>query len=248
MPRSPRALARAARAALSSFLPLFLWLFLPLSLASCRRAAPDAPRELAVPAAIQVLKNGRFLYTYVEPSGTFSTTDKAEIIPEVSRKVVRVVDPTQTKNDESTSVYVTDVNELLKSDKVPARPLGREAFETAAIAQLPPGASSVLAGNHAPGPATPQPEIKSAPGKPVVTIYGTSWCGACRTARQYFSDHKIPFADKDIEQDQDAARELAEKAAKMGIPTDRVPVLDVRGRLLLGFDPARVEALLGSPT
>jgi hypothetical protein len=34
----------------------------------------------------------------------------------------------------------------------------------------------------------------------------------------------------------------------MGIPTDRVPVLDVRGRLLLGFDPARVEALLGQPT
>jgi glutaredoxin len=82
----------------------------------------------------------------------------------------------------------------------------------------------------------------------VVTIYGTSWCGACRAARQYFSEHKIPFADKDIEQDPAAARELGEKAAKMGIPTDRVPVLDVRGRLLLGFDPARVQALLGDRT
>lgn len=60
--------------------------------------------------------------------------------------------------------------------------------------------------------------------------------------------HKIPFADKDIERDPAAARELAEKAAKLGVPTDRVPVLDVRGRLLLGFDPARVQALLGSPT
>ena len=34
----------------------------------------------------------------------------------------------------------------------------------------------------------------------------------------------------------------------MGIPTDRVPVIDVRGRLLLGFDKARIEALLGQPT
>jgi len=84
--------------------------------------------------------------------------------------------------------------------------------------------------------------------KPVVTIYGTSWCGACRAAREYMASHKIPFADKDIERDPEAARELAEKAAKMGIPTDRVPVLEVRGRLLLGFDPARVEALLGQPT
>jgi hypothetical protein len=34
----------------------------------------------------------------------------------------------------------------------------------------------------------------------------------------------------------------------MGIPTDRVPVIDVRGRLLLGFDQARIETLLGEPT
>ena len=34
----------------------------------------------------------------------------------------------------------------------------------------------------------------------------------------------------------------------MGIPTDRVPVIDVRGRLLLGFDKARIETLLGEPT
>jgi hypothetical protein len=34
----------------------------------------------------------------------------------------------------------------------------------------------------------------------------------------------------------------------MGIPTDRVPIIDVRGRLLLGFDRARVEALLGEST
>ena len=42
--------------------------------------------------------------------------------------------------------------------------------------------------------------------------------------------------------------ELAEKASKLGIPTDRVPVIDVRGRLLLGFDRARIEALLGEST
>lgn len=34
----------------------------------------------------------------------------------------------------------------------------------------------------------------------------------------------------------------------MGVPTDRVPVIDVRGRLLLGFDKARIESLLGERT
>jgi hypothetical protein len=63
-----------------------------------------------------------------------------------------------------------------------------------------------------------------------------------------FAGRKIPFADKDIEKDADAAHELASKAAKMGIPTDRVPVIDVRGRLLLGFDRERIEMLLGEAT
>ena len=82
----------------------------------------------------------------------------------------------------------------------------------------------------------------------MVTVYGTSWCGVCRQARQYLMQHKIPFADKDVETDEAAARELADKAARLGVPTDRVPILDVRGRLLVGFDPERVEALLGQGT
>ena len=136
--------------------------------------------------------------------------------------------------------------------------MSREAFETAALAALPGGQSSPFAGTtggaclprRAPAgaPATP-PGGTVPPGTtPVVTIYGTSWCGACRAAREYMTAHKIPFADKDIERDPSAAQELADKASKMGIPTDRVPVIDVRGRLLLGFDRERIEALLGQPT
>jgi len=221
-------------------------------MAGCRRSAPAAPAAEPTLQQLEVLKDGRHLFTYVEPSGAFATTDKPEIIPEAARKLVRVIDPGQTKAAETTLVYVTDVNSLMTAGKAPAHPMPREAFETAAIAQLPPGASSPRGaqGAHPPPPplAADAGAPRSAPGTPVVTVYGTSWCGACRQARAYFAERKIPFADKDIEQDPAAARELGEKAAKMGIPTDRVPVLDVRGRLLLGFDRARVEALLGDPT
>jgi glutaredoxin len=215
--------------------------------AACRRSAPAAPSAEPAPQQLEVLKDGRHLFTYVEPSGAFATTDKPEIIPETARKLVRVIDPGQMKPAGTSLVYVTDVNSLLTAGKAPARPMPREAFETAAIAQLPPGASSPM-GAHPPQPMGDAGAPQSPPGKAVVTVYGTSWCGACRQARAYFAERKIPFADKDIEQDPAAARELGEKAAKMGIPTDRVPVLDVRGRLLLGFDRARVEALLGDPT
>ena len=225
---------------------------------ACRRPAPDAPPPSApgMPATIEVLKEGRWLFTYVEPSGTFTTTDKPDSVPAAARALVRVFDPAAPdKGDTSGRVYVTNLNEVLAKGKASARVMSREAFETAALAASPTGQSSPLAAESmrpAPIPAldggAALPSGAGSAGTPVVTIYGTSWCGACRAARQYLTERKIPFADKDIERDADAARELATKAAKMGIPTDRVPVIDVRGRLLLGFDKARIEALLGEAT
>ena len=225
--------------------------------ASCKRPAPEAPPAppAGMPATIEVLKGGRWLFTYAEASGTFATTDKPESVPEPARSLVRVLDPAAPdKAGPAGQVYVTNLNEVLGKGKASARVMSREAFETAALAGYPTGESSPMAAQRmhpAPLPALDggvAPAKPSAGGAPVVTIYGTSWCGACRAARQYLTERKIPFADKDIERDADAAHELAEKAAKMGIPTDRVPVIDVRGRLLLGFDKARIEALLGEPT
>jgi glutaredoxin 3 len=230
------------------------------SFGACRRSAPEAaPQPRSQPGVVEILKGGRWLFTYVEPAGTFATTDKPESVPEVARAIVRVFDPADmAKTDAPGQVYVTDLNQLLKSGKAPARPLSRDGFETAAIAQLPPGASSALArrGSEAPPVAAPPAAPLAAsgdagatpPGTPVVTIYGTSWCGACRSARQYLTERRVPFADKDIERDPAAARELTEKASKLGIPTDRVPIIEVRGRLLQGFDRARIDALLGEPT
>jgi glutaredoxin len=229
-----------------------------LAFTACKRSAPEAPPvpRAGAPATIEVLKEGRWLFTYAEPKGTFATTDKPESVPESARALVRVFDPSAPeKTPGGGQVYVTNLNDVLSKGRAPARPMSREAFETGALAAHPTGESSPLAAQTmrpVPIPAADggaaAPPPPAAGGPPVVTIYGTSWCGACRAARQYFAGRKIPFADKDIEKDADAARELAAKAAKMGIPTDRVPVIDVRGRLLLGFDRARIEMLLGEAT
>jgi glutaredoxin len=220
----------------------------------CHRAVPEmAPVMTAAPPSIEILKGGRWLFTYAEAAGTFATTDKPESVPAEARGVVRVFDPAEPMKTQAAGdrVYVTSLNEVIDKGKSSARAMSREAFETAALAGLPRGQSSPYAAEQ-PRPA-PMPAVDaggaSAPnGTPVVTIYGTSWCGACRAAREFLTERKIPFADKDVERDPEAARELATKASKMGIPTDRVPIIDVRGVLLLGFDRARIEALLGQPT
>jgi glutaredoxin 3 len=236
------------------------WVLLPLALAAitaCKKGAPPAPPSSAkVETPTQEFsKESPLLYTYVEPKGTFATTDKADDIPKDARRLVRVVDPTKStpSGPDTTKVYALDINDLLASGKAQARALSREAFETGALAQLPPGESSPVAGPH--GPPLPEelpPGVDSGAsgtvGPAVVTVYGTPWCGACKAVKQYLASKHIPYAYKDIENDPAAARELQAKASKMGIPTDRVPILDVRGRLLLGFDRARLDAMLGDAT
>jgi glutaredoxin len=225
---------------------------------ACRRSAPPAPPVVAAKSAetpVTFSKDSPLLYTYVEPKGTFTTTDKADDVPENARRLVRVVDPSKPAPDrrDATKVDAVDLGELLTAGKAQSRLLSREAFETGALAQLPPGESSPMAGPHGPVLADELPTgvdagTTAAGSAPVVILYGTPWCGACKSAKQYLASKHIPFAYKDIENDPAAARELQVKASRMGIPTDRVPILDVRGRLLLGFDRARLDAMLGEST
>ena len=229
--------------------------------AGCKKGAPPAPPPTAQAELppFEVSKDSAVLFTHVEPNGNFATTDKPDSVPEIARRLVRVIDPAKgvAERHDTSSVYVVDLREVLANGKARARAMSREAFETGALAQLPPGDSSALAGPHGP-PLPEEPEEASldagsagtlpAGGPPVVILYGTPWCGACKAARQYLASKHIPFAYKDIENDPSAARELQRKASRLGIPADRVPIIDVRGRLLVGFDRTRLEAMLGDAT
>ncbi len=73
---------------------------------------------------------------------------------------------------------------------------------------------------------------------PQITIYSTSWCAFCHTEMQWLDKLGIPYIAKDVEADKDAYDELL---AKNGGSYSGVPVTDIAGDIILGFDRPRIQ-------
>lgn len=71
-------------------------------------------------------------------------------------------------------------------------------------------------------------------------MYSTSWCVFCKFAKKFFEENKVPFEEVDVENDQKAAEEMIEKSGQMG-----VPVIDIGGKIVVGFDKEQIKKLLG---
>lgn len=75
---------------------------------------------------------------------------------------------------------------------------------------------------------------------PKVSIYTTPTCIYCRAAKEFFRAHGVSYEEKHVASDLEARRQMIEKSGQMG-----VPVIDVGGAIVVGFDEARLSQLLG---
>lgn len=73
-----------------------------------------------------------------------------------------------------------------------------------------------------------------------VKVYSTSTCPYCITAKQFLKENNIEFEDIDVSTNQQAAEEMVDKSGQMG-----VPILDIDGEIVVGFDQNKIKALLG---
>jgi glutaredoxin 3 len=73
-----------------------------------------------------------------------------------------------------------------------------------------------------------------------VIVYSTPTCGFCTALKQYLKDRKIRFRDVDVSRDARSAAEMKHKSGQQG-----VPVIDIDGHIIVGFDKRRLNAALG---
>jgi len=73
-----------------------------------------------------------------------------------------------------------------------------------------------------------------------IKVYSTPTCPFCIRLKQFLNEHNIIFENIDVSSNQQAAEEMVEKSGQMG-----VPVLDVDGQIIVGFDQAKIKSALG---
>lgn len=73
----------------------------------------------------------------------------------------------------------------------------------------------------------------------MVRIFSTPTCPYCVTLKDFLEEHGIEFEDIDVSKDKKALEEMIQRSGQMG-----VPVVDIDGQIIVGFDKEKISGLL----
>lgn len=73
----------------------------------------------------------------------------------------------------------------------------------------------------------------------MVKVYSTPACFYCVSLKKFLEEHGIEFMDIDVSKDRQAAEEMVKNSGQMG-----VPVVDIDGEIVIGFDREKICKLL----
>lgn len=73
----------------------------------------------------------------------------------------------------------------------------------------------------------------------MIKVYSTPTCPYCKLVKDYLKEKELPFDDIDVAADADAAKEIVKLSGQMG-----VPVIDVDGQIIVGWNKSALEEVL----
>jgi glutaredoxin-like YruB-family protein len=72
-----------------------------------------------------------------------------------------------------------------------------------------------------------------------IKVYSTPTCGYCKLLKEYLREKGVEFQDYDVSVDEHKRNEMVQMTGQMG-----VPVVDVNGKVMIGFDKSTLDTLL----
>jgi len=73
----------------------------------------------------------------------------------------------------------------------------------------------------------------------MVKLYTTPTCPYCYTLKAFLEERGVKYEEIDVSQNEKAREEMVEKSGQAG-----VPVVDINGQIVVGFDRERIMELL----
>jgi glutaredoxin len=232
---------------------LLLAAFAMIGLLGCRRRATDDLQQESAEEKTKTLppltlsdETPDLLLTWIDERGDAHVANKPADVPAERRDKVRVV--VTTREDGTHGVfYVANLSSKSADGTYPVATLPRSEWDAMISERRRALAGPVASAESEDEPAGPGPRGPAAQARPAVftvIVYGASWCGACHEAVAYLKSRKVPVIEKDIEQDAAAQSEMQAKLARAGVHGGSIPVIDVRGKILIGFEPHALEAAM----
>lgn len=222
---------------------------LALALAACQKG-PAEERPQALPGAAPSTDAGQTLYSYVDEAGRIRMATSLVAIPERFRDQVVVQDLGRSRASRLSDDRLVVIDARVQAE---GKPLNYSVVDLRALAKAEaptekaadPGAlgrevagRGIQALRTALGFGSARPEVS-------VILYSAEWCGFCKKAGAYLRQRGVAFEERDIERDRAAAAELDRKLSRAQKRGAGIPVLDIGGKLVIGFDRARIDQLLG---
>ena len=206
---------------------------------ACRHKQKENGAGVSLPAQVQLTDQTKdVLLTWIDELGDFHITESIAEIKDANKEHVRVV---YTNSDavDAEHVWVADLRQKDNSGAYVVRSMARSAWEEM-------GASHRKSRLEALG--APAPVVDAGSSRDVsAVIYGAEWCGACHEMAKYLKSKGVKFEEKDVDKSSVVQAELQSKFAKAHVPpTSSIPVTEIKGRLIVGFNPQAVDSALAA--
>jgi glutaredoxin len=184
------------------------------------------------------------LFTWIDERGAAHTAVSIAEIPAAARNPVRVV----TKDAGHGQVfYVADLTSKQLDGSYSVRTMPRSEWDSLIEARRkksrpgPPAAPSVPSTRgSAPEPPPPEPPPQTK-GTIRAIVYGASWCGPCHQAKEHLERRGVAVTMYDVEREPSRGIEMRRKLKEAGRGGGSIPVIDVGGQILVGFNPSALD-------
>lgn len=219
--------------------------------AGCTHKKDDGTAPIAEQTSLPALTlrddTPDLMLTWIDDKGETHVEVHPADVPAAGRAMVRVIVADREDGTKDT-FYIADLTRKGGDGAYLTQTMPRRAWE----AEIEKRRDAYLAKIAPPPPPPAAPSGQASAGEPpladkapasgfTVIIYGASWCKPCHQAEAYLKSKGVSVLMKDVEETPGANEEMRQKLERAGQRGGAIPVIDVRGQILVGFDARSLD-------